>query len=100
VLVDHARRRAAHKRGGARPGAITTLSGVGVDSNVEELLLVDAILKKLEALDPRLATVVEWRFFAGLEEEEIARALDVSVRTVRRDWRRARAFILAEMGGA
>jgi len=50
--------------------------------------------EEIAALDERLARVVEWRFFGGLEEEEIARALDVDVRTVRRDWRKARALLL------
>jgi RNA polymerase sigma factor (TIGR02999 family) len=97
IIVDHARRRHAQKRGGG--AAPTTLSGVGAVTNVEELLAIDEALTKLAALDERMAKVVEWRFFAGFEEEEIARALDVDVRTVRRDWRKARAFILNELGG-
>jgi RNA polymerase sigma factor (TIGR02999 family) len=95
ILVDHARKRMAGKRGGAAP--TTGLSNVGVASNVEEILAVDAALTKLAGLDERLARVVEWRFFAGLEETEIAGALGVDVRTVRRDWRKARAFILNEL---
>ena len=98
ILVDHARRRHAQKRGGAAPAAESALANVGAESNVDELLAIDAILTKLEALDERLARVVEWRFFGGLDEAEIARALDVDVRTVRRDWRKARAFILGELG--
>ena len=98
IGVDHARRRRAQKRGG---GAVpTTLSQVGEDTNVEELLAIDEALTKLAALDERLARVVEWRFFAGFEEAEIAAALDLDVRTVRRDWRKARAFILAELEGS
>jgi RNA polymerase sigma factor (TIGR02999 family) len=96
IVVDHARKRRAQKRGG---GAVPTgLSEVGVETNVEELLAIDAALTKLAELDERLARVVEWRFFAGFEEAEIARALDLDVRTVRRDWRKARAFILNELG--
>jgi RNA polymerase sigma factor (TIGR02999 family) len=95
ILVDHARKRMAAKRAGAAPA--TGLSNVGVASNVEEILAVDAALTKLAGLDDRLARVVEWRFFAGLEETEIAGALGVDVRTVRRDWRKARAFILKEL---
>jgi RNA polymerase sigma factor (TIGR02999 family) len=100
VVVDHARRRNALKRGRNQVPVSSVLSNVGADSNVEELLAVDAVLSKLEVLDPRLARIVEWRFFAGLEEEEIAQALDVHIRTVRRDWRKARAFILAQIRGA
>jgi RNA polymerase sigma factor (TIGR02999 family) len=100
ILVDHARRRRSRKRGGDAPVTSTPISLVGVAPNLDEVLAVDAVLAKLEALDPRLARVVEWRFFAGLEENEIARVLEVDVRTVRRDWRKARAFILTELGGA
>ncbi len=96
ILVDHARRRHAQKRG-PLPATGSALDAVGQESNVEELLAIDAILTRLAALDERLARVVEWRFFAGFAEDEIARALDVDVRTVRRDWRKARAFILSEL---
>jgi RNA polymerase sigma factor (TIGR02999 family) len=98
ILVDHARRRHAQKRGAH--GVKTALSNVGVDTNLEELIAIDTALTKLATLDERLARVVEWRFFAGFEEAEIARALDVDVRTVRRDWRKARAFILSELEDA
>lgn len=98
IIVDYGRRRRAQRRGGGC--AIVTesaLARVGVDANIEELLAVDAALDKLAALDERLARVVEFRLFAGLEEEEIAEVLSVHVRTVRRDWRKARAFLLSEM---
>ncbi len=96
ILVDHARKRQAEKRGG---GAVFVTSGLGeakVEANVELVLGVHAALSKLEALDARLARILEWRFFAGLDEEEIAKALDVDVRTVRRGFRKARAFVLAD----
>jgi RNA polymerase sigma factor (TIGR02999 family) len=95
IIVDHGRRRRAQRRGGGQP--VTGLDNVGAESKVEDLLAIDAALDKLAAVDERLARVVEFRFFAGLEEQEIAEALDVNVRTVRRDWRKARAFILSEM---
>jgi len=97
ILVDHARRRGAKKRGGGAL-VVSSISSVGVSSNVEDLLAIDRALTELEALDERLARVVEWRFFAGLDEAEIAAALEVDVRTVRRDWRKARAFILDALG--
>jgi RNA polymerase sigma factor (TIGR02999 family) len=100
VIVDHGRRRRAQRRGSGQPVTSSALSQVGVDSTVEELLAIDAALDKLAALDERLAKVVELRFFAGLEEEEIAQALEVNVRTVRRDWRKARAFILSTITAA
>jgi len=97
ILIDHARKRRAQRR---EPAGMThvTLDEVGQETHVEELLAIDVILSRLAALDQRLARVVEWRFFAGLGEEEIARALGVDVRTVRRDWRKARAFVLSELG--
>jgi RNA polymerase sigma factor (TIGR02999 family) len=101
VIVDYGRRRQAQRRGGGiAPVTASALSRVGVDANIEELLAIDAALDKLAALDDRLAKVVEFRLFAGLEEEEIAEMLGVHVRTVRRDWRKARAFLLSEITGA
>jgi RNA polymerase sigma factor (TIGR02999 family) len=98
VIVDYGRRRQAQRRGGGRrPVTASALSRVGVDSNIDELLAIDAALDKLAALDERLAKVVEFRLFAGLEEQEIADVLGVNVRTVRRDWRKARAFLLNEI---
>ncbi|HEX8790969.1 MAG TPA: ECF-type sigma factor [Polyangiaceae bacterium] len=98
VIVDYGRRRRAQRRGGGHaPVTESALARVGVDANVEELLAIDAALDKLAALDGRLAKVVEFRLFAGLEEEEIAEVLGVNVRTVRRDWRKARAFLLSEI---
>jgi RNA polymerase sigma factor (TIGR02999 family) len=98
VIVDYGRRRRAQRRGGGQaPATGSALSRVGVDANVEELLAIDAALDKLAALDDRLAKVVEFRLFAGLEEDEIAEVLGVHVRTVRRDWRKARAFLLNEI---
>ncbi len=98
VIVDYGRRRQAQRRGGGKaPLTESALSRVGTDANIEELLAIDAALDKLAALDDRLAKVVEFRLFAGLEEEEIAEVLGIHVRTVRRDWRKARAFLLSEI---
>ena len=97
VVVDYGRRRRAQRRGDGKPVTSSGLSSVGADARVDELLAVDAALDKLAAVDERLARVVEFRVFAGLDEEEIARTLDVNVRTVRRDWRKARAFIISEL---
>ncbi len=88
VLVDQARRRSASKRGGG--WARTTLStGAGaLEVDPDQLLALDSALAQL---DERQRQVVEMRFFAGLEETEVARALGLSDRTVRRDWVKARA---------
>lgn len=99
ILVDYARRRCRGKRGGgARPA---TLDGdaIPVDALADEMLGIDEALSRLESLDERLARVVEWRFFGGMTEEEVAAALGVTVRTVRRDWQKARAFLYRELAG-
>ena len=67
--------------------------GVPVDEKAEEIIALDTALEHLEGLDERLARVVELRFFGGLSVEETAEVLDVSERTVKRDWRKARAFL-------
>ncbi len=98
IVVDHARRRRSHKRGGGVVHVASALSDVpGKVGDLDLVLAVDSALTKLAVWDARLAQVVEWRFFAGLEEAEIAVALEVDVRTVRRQFRKARAFILGEL---
>lgn len=93
ILVDQARARKAGKRPQAnRKLGLTDLS-ISVDGRTIEFLALDEALKRLEAIDPRQARIVEMRFIAGLSEEEIACALGVSVRTVKRDWRIARAWL-------
>ena len=97
ILVDYARRRRAQKRdGGVR---ITLTEGVGPDSGAtEQVLAVDEALGRLEAMDGRLARVVELRFFAGLSVEETGEALGISPATVKRDWVVARAWLQRELG--
>jgi RNA polymerase sigma factor (TIGR02999 family) len=99
ILVDHARRRRAAKRGGAmRPVALE--EGVAtVEERAETLIALDEALTRLERLDARLCRVVEYRFFGGLSELETAAALGVTDRTVRRDWTRARAWLYRELSG-
>jgi RNA polymerase sigma factor (TIGR02999 family) len=98
VLVDHARERAAQKRGGGK--IVVTLGGdePAVEADADELLALDSALSELASVDGRLARVVELRFFAGLSVEETAAALGTSTATVKRDWRAARAFLLAHLG--
>lgn len=97
VLIDHARRRLAEKRGaGAR--RVTLDDGVeGAESSPEELLgLFDAI-DRLGAIAPRLRQVVEYRYLAGFTEEETAEVLAVTTRTVQRDWVKARAWLYRQI---
>jgi RNA polymerase sigma factor (TIGR02999 family) len=93
ILVDRARRRSAEKRGG--PHAHVTLDEeVNVaDEQTESLLELHEAVDRLAAIDARLARVVECRFFGGMTEQETADALHVAVRTVRRDWVKARGLL-------
>ncbi|WP_447940633.1 ECF-type sigma factor [Pseudoxanthomonas mexicana] len=101
VLLDEVRRALAEKRGEGMdllPLDETTEPAQG--SRLEQLLILDEALNDLNALDPRLAQVVELRYFGGLSEQEIAGVLKVTERTVRRDWRKARAFLFSHLGDA
>ena len=96
VIVDHVRRGHACKRDGGERLPLDS----GIDDRLNtsgvgpiDVLAIDEALAQLETLDARQARVVEMRFFAGLELDEIAVALDVSERTVKRDWQKARAFL-------
>ena len=93
ILVDAARRRRAAKRGGTATVVELEDSQGWMVERPEVILDVDRLLGKLEELDARQAKVVEMRCFAGLTESEIAAALDVSERTVKRDWAMARAWM-------
>jgi RNA polymerase sigma-70 factor (ECF subfamily) len=99
ILVDYARARAAEKRGGGGPKISIDDIQVAFDIRSEELLDLDEALSRLSQLDPRQSRVVELRIFGGLKEEEIAGLLEVSTRTVKRDWRLARAWLYGEMKG-
>jgi RNA polymerase sigma factor (TIGR02999 family) len=102
VLVDHARRSAAQKRDGALQTLSVTggIANTGSQASASDVLALDQALERLAALDARLAQVVEWRFFGGLSEPEIAEELGLTERTVQRDWRRARAFLHRELAEA
>ena len=97
VLVDHVRERGAEKRGGG-VAPLTLTTGVLHDAIVAEdfTRLNDALLE-LRQVDDRCFQVVEMRYFAGMTEEDIAQELAVSVPTVKRDWRKARAFLFEQL---
>lgn len=98
ILVDHARGRSRLKRGGA-----VTLTGLTENSATEQATMVDLValddaLARLSEMDPRAGQLVEWKVFGGLEVADVARLQNLTERTVFRDWRRARAFLVRELG--
>ena len=105
ILVDAARRRVAKKRGGEDVRIPLEELRLGPDDEPDaetralEVLAVDRALTSLAALNERLSKLVELRFFAGLTEEETAEVMGTSERTVRRDWRKARAYLFQALGG-
>ena len=99
ILVDHARRRARHKRGGGEAPLALDMDVADDASSVDALVLDDA-LGRLAALDPQQARIVEMRFFGGLTVEETADVLRVSPSTVKRDWSMARAWLRRELLGS
>jgi RNA polymerase sigma factor (TIGR02999 family) len=99
VLVDHARSRGRLKRGG--DVVITGLGDdIGMATDMIDLVALDTALAQLTALDARAGQLVEWHVFGGLGMAEIARMQDLTERTVFRDWRRARAFLVQQLGPA
>jgi hypothetical protein len=98
ILIDHARQFRALKRGGGAKIDLDEAMAI-THEHSDELLALDGALTELTALDPRQSRIVELRFFAGLSEEEIAALLDLSSRTVRREWRTARAWLHTRIAG-
>ncbi len=105
ALIDHARAHYAGKRGGKGErlslDSVVNLSMARDPAILEQyyaqLITLGEALARLEKLDPQQCQIVELRFFAGLKEEEISEVLNISVRTVRRDWRSARAWLFREI---
>ena len=93
ILVDSARRRGRDKRGGGRKRVPIDLVDLAADHDPSQILALDEALQRLEQQDPRMARVVMLRFFSGLSVEETARAMDLSPRTVKREWSLARAWL-------
>lgn len=98
VLIDHARRRKSAKRDPAN--ALPAPSSANLESASIDVLQVDQALTRMETEYPRQAKVVELRFFGGLEGPEIAKVLDISLATVERDWRFAKAWLQTAMADA
>lgn len=100
IVVDHARKRQALKRGGGSKHLDLAHNDVGVEDRSEEILSLDVALRRLAEVDGRLARVVELRFFGGLSVEQTAEVLEVNARTVKRDWRKARALLHRDLTGS
>ncbi len=98
ILVDHARNRAAQKRGGAQCRVTLTDAVAATEDHAFDILVLNDLLDRLEALSPRQARVVELRYFGGLDCEEIAQLLGVSSKTVKRDWKMARSWLRIQLG--
>lgn len=98
ILVDHARARQAEKRGGGKTLISLERAGdLAGPQAVAEVLAIDEALERLAARDPDQARIVELRFFAGLTVEEVAHLLQRSERTIKREWRLARAWLYREL---
>jgi RNA polymerase sigma factor (TIGR02999 family) len=93
VLLDYAIARKAEKRGGGAPVVTLEYDSAGHSADLDQMLAIDEALTRLAELDARQAQVVELRYFGGLSLEDIAAALEVSLSSVNRDWRMARAFL-------
>lgn len=94
ILIDYARRKTAEKRGGdAAHVPLHDVSVGGEQRSANLFIALDQALDELEELDERLVRVVECRFFGGMEEKEIAELMDLSPRTIRRDWRKAKGWL-------
>lgn len=98
IIVDQARRRLADKRGGNAVRIDLEDVDIPVEDEADQLLALEAAMERLEARSERLAEVVNLRFYAGLSVEDTARALQVSERTIKREWRLARAFLHSDLG--
>ena len=103
ILVDHARRRSALKKGGDAVRVTfdkaLLVPSDGAEAEGIDVVALDTALEKLAEVDPRQARIVELRYFGGLTLEETAATLDVSSMTVKREWRTSRLWLLRELGG-
>jgi RNA polymerase sigma factor (TIGR02999 family) len=97
IVIDHARRHQAAKRGGEWRRVPLDEAEIPLETRAETLLALDEALNRLSEMNDRLARVVECRFFGGMTEQETAAALGVNERTVRRDWTKARLWLYAEI---
>ncbi len=99
ILIERARARATDRRGGNRKRVSLSVVDLAVPDRLDDILAINEALLRLELANPRAAQVVRLRFFAGLDEEETAAALELSTRTVRREWTYARAWLYDAIQG-
>ena len=99
ILVDHARERGRIKRGGDRDRMPLNVAELAAEQNSSQILALDEAIRRLEREDARVFRVVMLRFFAGLSVEETAKAMNVSERTVKREWAFARAWLCNALRG-
>lgn len=97
ILVDHARRKNSRKRGSQAVHLSVDDVQIPVEDRINSILVVDEILNQLAELDERQSQIVEMRFFGSLSNEEIAEALNLSTRTVMREWKIAKIWLLQEL---
>ena len=97
ILVNYANQRRAEKRGGGQPMVTFDEQAIKRETRAEDLLALDEALERLAKLNERQSKIVEYRFFGGLSQPEIAEVLGISEITVRRDWRFARAWLSREI---
>jgi RNA polymerase sigma factor (TIGR02999 family) len=97
VLVDYARKRNAQKRGAGHDHTTIENKQLGLQTPLEKILDLEQALERLDTVDSRLRQLVEYRFFGGLSEEETADLLELSPRTVQREWAKARAWLYREL---
>ncbi len=97
ILVDYARQRKSKKRGGEFHRIEWDESRLSVEESAEQVLAIDEALGWLDTLEPRLAKIVELRFFGGLTFTEAAESTGMAVRTLKRDWKKARALLLSRL---
>lgn len=99
ILIDHARKKKAEKRGGSQKPVTYIDEIMEVERQAEDLINLDDSLNKLEELNPRLAKIIECRYFGEMTVEDTAEALEISESTVKRDWKKARGFLYRELKG-
>lgn len=97
ILIDHARKKQAGKRGGAKQNQTYIDEIMRIEKQADELILIDEALNRLATINTRLAKVVECRYFGEMTYEDIAEVMSLSTRTIKRDWSQARGWLYSEL---